>query len=239
PLATQICYITRRQLKTFQKQCRKTDFYHNIIDISNKNIIGGDFNLRHPQWGSHRSSGTDANDFVSQLGFHDLFILNPKNSPPTHIHKSCQAKTRIDLTLATTGLNCTKWRVLELDYDRNFSDHIPITYSLELAPKYGFDDDRCGWNLTNSKKWRKFRKELDTNLTDIKWEDNPHKHAAQITNIITGTATDTIGVKYYYNGHKPWWTRTCAKACKKFKMLSRKINRMKKRLTARSLPTDS
>ncbi len=197
------------------------------LNIEDTNIYAGDFNTQHPHWGSTKTTNS-ANDFLDQLGNTDLKILNHDKSNHTHVHKSTETKTNIDLTLISDSIKCTKWQILENQYNRNFSDHIPIVTTIQITSKYGYDNTHKTWNLNNEKKWKKFRKLFKTKTEGIYFNEDTDIHATEICKLITETAEETIGYKYYYHGHKPWWNKSLKKLKTHTKRVGRKLQRIRK-----------
>ncbi len=191
------------------------------------NLFGGDFNINHPHWGSE-TANSEGTEFLNHIAHSNYKILNNNNPSYTHLHNSPpHKKSSIDLTLISKNMTCNKWQILHSEYNKSFSDHIPILTQIQTSSKHGFDTAFQTWNL-NSKYWNKFTDQIKTKIQQTEFNEKPNTHAYELCKLIIEIAENTIGYKYYYHGHKPWWNKTIEKLKRHVRRLSRKLQRIKK-----------
>ena len=190
-------------------------------------IIGGDFNLHHPLWGSANCS-PESVEFVNHLSESQFQLVNSKT--PTREDPSGQNSSCIDLTLITPNVHKKEWFVNQAAYRRCISDHYEIYFTVSLDDP---NDDiyHSTWNLNSKTKWKKFRSELRKQINNYN-EYRPNdtgQQAIHLSNIIYNTAVQTIGFRKYRRGFKPWWDQNINKLKKRCKQLRRKMEKVKKK----------
>ena len=120
-------------------------------------IIGGDFNIHHPLWGSQNSSPRSV-QFVNHLNQSQFSLMNTKT--PTRKNPSTDDFSAIDLSLISKNLTKNNWYVNQATYRECISDHYEIYYS--ITPKGIAQNDvyHSTWNLGSKSKWASYNKEL-------------------------------------------------------------------------------
>eukprot|EP01083_Nonionella_stella_P037201 101419_1 len=198
--------------------------YQTFTDHS---IFAGDFNIKHPHWGSDASS-TESNNFYNLYENTNWRILNATNPSYTHIHSSDPNKmSNIDLSMISNDIKCNFWNILHAYYNPFLSDHIPIKFQIKFEDKIGYDESRITWNL-KSKQWPKFQIYLSNLIKNTQFDPHPDIHAQEISRLITLAANKTIGSHRFYHGYKPWWNSNINRLKKDAKRLQRKLHRMRK-----------
>ena len=190
-------------------------------------IIGGDFNLHHPLWGSLKCS-TKSTEFVNHLTESQLQLVNSKT--PTREDPSNQKHSCIDLTLVTPNIHKKDWFVNQASYRKCISDHYEIYFTISLDDSTD-DIFHSTWNLSSNNKWKKFRSELRKQIANYS-KSRPketEQQATQLSNIIYKTAVYTLGFRKYHLGLKPWWNSNINKLKKRCKQLRRKIEKIRKK----------
>ena len=104
------------------QKARVTQLFKYPFD-SDHIIIGGDFNIHHPVWGSEKACKSGS-DFLNTLTASNLNLIN--HPTPTRIDPRNKTQTCIDLTLTSRNISNVKWRVDYNLYDPSFSDHYHI-----------------------------------------------------------------------------------------------------------------
>ena len=86
-------------------------------------LIGGDFNIHHPIWGSNKAckNGTNFLKLVTESNFK---ILNQQT--PTRIDPRNNTLTSIDLSLSSHNLRNISWKVNQTNHNPKISDHFQI-----------------------------------------------------------------------------------------------------------------
>ncbi|MCP4990549.1 MAG: hypothetical protein GY928_32260, partial [Colwellia sp.] len=160
--------------------------------FTDHNIFAGDFNIHHQYWGSDRST-SESEAFMGIIQNTDLRILNAEYPQYTHIHKATKSKSNIDLTMISDSIKCTKWHILYDQFNKDFSDHIPIFTQISPINEHGYDTSHCTWNLTDNTKWQKYRKKLNEQIEITDFDEDPDLHTQELTDLILEIAFETIG----------------------------------------------
>ena len=202
-----VLHLNNKELGIYSVyRCHKSDptqlFQYEFITTDN--IIGGDYNIHHPAWGSSRST-PDSDEFVNLINVSDLKIINATQPQYTR-NTEKDGKSYIDLTVSSRDLEIKNWYVNTLNHNQQFSDHLEIYYTVQLNKNYGYSEGPENWNLS-SKKWPKYKQLLSHKLKTIKFHKDPHIHTMQLTHLMTSIATATIGTKKYRIGWNPWWNK--------------------------------
>ena len=71
--------------------------------------------------------------------------------------------------------------------------------------------------------------EIEKAINESHFSDDPNVHAKELSVLIIKIASETIGKKFYYKGHKPWWNKQIKTMVKKTRRLSRRLSKLKKR----------
>ena len=190
-------------------------------------IIGGDFNIHHPLWGSDTSS-PESEDFVNHLNVSRFKLLNTKT--PTREDPSSHKLSCIDLTLSSHNIDIDTWFVNQANYQKTISDHFELVYKITV-PNTKNEIYHSTWNLGSSSKWKKYLKELGKSLSNYrdKRPSTTEDQAIELSNVIYNSALVTLGIRNYRRGFKPWWNPKINKLKKRAKQLRRKMEKLTKK----------
>ena len=134
-------------------------------------IIGGDFNIKHPDWGSSKNPINKGITLRKYIQNEKLQILNGQQPTRWYWHEGILKFSHIDITLATKRIAKTiVWRVLETPYN---SDHYQIYMDIEnqLAETKTLPKKEKKWRLTNNTKdWHTFNTHIIKNYDSIMHE---------------------------------------------------------------------
>ena len=185
-------------------------------------MVGGDFNIHHSPWGSHKNT-KQGEDFVDTLSHSQLHIINDQS--PTRIDPATDKLSNIYLTLISHNIKHTNWKVQHHKHNTRLSDHFPISIQIPLTDP---DDNmyHSTWNLNSKTQWNKYFKTLHKKLQSLKPPENANIHAKTLSDIIYDTAIDTISLRNYINGYKPWWNNTINSLKKLTKKIHRKLEKL-------------
>ena len=185
-------------------------------EISQRILIGGDFNSKHYLWGSPEpSSGfiqtyTRGEHVVNFITNNHLFILN--DGSPTYLHFN-GTHSHIDLTLTTPHLyqSITKWNV---HHDYNIgTDHDPILININFQTTIHNDKPRTTWNFKGD--WQQYQQQLQIHLHSWSQQITPTQTIDHIyqhfTNAIHTAMRNSMGIKTTKYKPKPWWNKNLQK----------------------------
>ena len=127
-------------------------------------IIGGDFNIHHPIWGS-KNACKNGNTFLNLLTNSNLKLINLQT--PTRLDPHNGTLTCIDLTLSSHNISNINWRVNHSQHNPQISDHFEIIFSIPLKPNITDNIYHSTWNLSSKNKWNKYKKSLNNSLTNF------------------------------------------------------------------------
>ena len=157
-------------------------------------IIGGDFNIHHPFWGSNKANSI-SNEFLDTLTQSNLQILN--SPTPTRLDPRFKTLSCIDLTLTSHNIPLPNWQVDQIHHDPDISDHFHIYITIPLKTNYDEMIYHTTWNLSSNTKWKKYHKDLSESIKSYSPSNNPTTHATEITSMIYNTAISTISFRKF------------------------------------------
>lgn len=168
-------------------------------------IICGDFNGKHPLWGSINSDhrGRQIAHLINQ---HNLHTLN--DGTPTRLNEHTGTSTHLDLTVCTPTLTpLLTWNCLE---DFHGSDHAPIL--IQFTNKSTHTTHLHRWN-TKRADWTEYNKHIKFNcsISDYKTKI-PHITESLLTAAYRTIPHTPIGTRNHHNC--PWWNEQCNQAIK-------------------------
>ena len=183
-------------------------------------IVLGDFNLHHPQWGGPLSRDPEAEaEQLVDLG--ERFGLTITTTPGTVTYRENTARTTIDLCWITQGLIdrlIKSGTRKELDHD---SDHLPIGTQLDLRVETTKPRWTRNWRKLDEKR---FCKALERNLPAMA-RPRTKKALDDYTRAIVDALQATADEVLPYVKQSPWaregWNDTCKTALAETKRLRR------------------
>lgn len=190
-----------------------------IRTLTEKAVIGGDFNAKSPQWGMNYTDRR-GEVLIEWLAAHDLAIMNRGESPTFQVQGYSSI---LDLTIATQNLakNVSKWEVNDRE---SLSDHNYITYEIvanrKAKPKH---QRHHGWQLA------KLSPENLENATELFINNNSTTSPQEFSSKLTCICDKSMPKKKSHATRQPvyWWNQDIANL--------RKESLQRRRLYIRSL----
>ena len=187
-------------------------------------ILGGDFNIHHPLWGSDNANKKGSN-FVNMLTVSKFQLLNSQT--PTRIDPKNDTLSCIDLSLASHNISNIKWKVDHNNHNPQTSDHYHIYINVPLKSQHDETIYHTTWNLSSKRKWSKFQNMINQQFSTFAPPIDPSDHANKINSMIYDTAINTIGYRNYIKTYKPWRNSEIKRLQKETKKLRRKLEKLK------------
>ena len=187
-------------------------------------IIGGDFNIHHPLWGSKKAC-KKGSDFLNNLTGSNFLLLNKQS--PTRIDPRNKTLTCIDLSLSSHNMSDITWNVDHNSHDPDVSDHYHIYFNIPINIKQEDSIYHTTWNLSSKTKWKKFHSAISKEMKRLIPATNINEHVNQINAIIYDTAISTLGYRKYIKTFKPWRNNEIKMLQKNTKRIKRKLDKIK------------
>lgn len=180
-------------------------------------IVMGDFNCRHPLWGSN-SSDAASSLLLNLLDDINLCVLN--DGSPTRRVSPFDNVSVPDLSFASTSLvNSLSWSVLTNSHG---SDHFPIIINLNQSSSPSpVPQPLLKYKLHNV-DWNKFSSVLNLKLSHMSPELTPNSLSVyfEFTSCLLAAADDSIPLKGVHRDwlpSPPWWDGECTAMVKQRK----------------------
>ena len=184
--------------------------------IPSPKLILGDFNAKHPNWGSPVSDprGDIVLDFILN---NNLYLLN--DGSPTFYRASQDQYSHLDLTFCTNNIsNKFSW---ETYHDRLSSDHFPIFITFKTNKLYATKSPR--WKLTEA-NWSNYKNSISLPEHPIGINEYNFKIVSSINDsckLAIPKTKSIISTKYSCF----WWTPGCKLALSNAKRQLRTLQR--------------
>lgn len=150
-----------------------------INQMSNTNIIVGDFNGHNYIWGS-RKTDRRGKKIENLIDHHELVLLNDGSA--THFCVASGKSSSIDLSLATSNIaDKIAWSADEHTYD---SDHHPIYIEIEETSVENTTKTEPKW-IYKQANWMDFSDYINNNLDKLEKPNNYNKTVNELTEDFT------------------------------------------------------
>jgi hypothetical protein len=195
---------------------------HTILhnNLSNEQILLGDFNLHHPMWGGANVRHTDL-ESADLLAIMDDFNLSNTLPPGTITYEAGAARTTIDLCLATLGLVD---RVIRSQVDRDLdhdSDHMPISTVIDIRIQQLDVTPRRDWKRLDEKTYHKTLKRALPPLRRPATKTALDAYVQEIVDAIQGAIDKAIPYTRPSDHVRQGWSEECSAVLAEAKRLKR------------------
>lgn len=191
-----------------QGDCPMSDYSDIVNQLGNSFIILGDFNAKHPAWGSPDSNRQGRSLVEWMVDDCDCCILN--DGCPTRFHMQTGTRSHLDLTIVSPDLYLGHtWEVLQ----EGTSDHQPILTSLDVILP-AIPEGTTHWCLKRA-DWPLFRELMQRDLPLCRDSEELDVISNAFTTTLISSAEGSIPTTTSVRGGKirqDWWNEDCKKA---------------------------
>ena len=187
----------------------REEFMFYFDQLSNNNVISGDFNGHHSLWDDRQNENTTGKNLADVLtDSNNISLLTPKNFP-THYYVQNNTYSTLDLILCSPNFLHISDISIGEDLD---SDHYPVLLEIAIELQVYSGKRRVKW-LFEEDQWCSFRSNLPKIENYISLEE---KYNFMINSIVeTGKKVFKLSKeKYNVKFSKPWWNSECERLIK-------------------------